>query len=68
MKYACVYLHAFETGSERRAGLIRWIGYYNGYRPHCGLAGQTPNQACGVHEHRPIAGPAPAPETLPLAA
>ena len=25
MKYECVYLHAFETGSELRAGLARWI-------------------------------------------
>ena len=29
LKYECVYLHAFETGSELRAGLTRWIGYYN---------------------------------------
>jgi putative transposase len=29
LKYECVYLHAFETGSELRAGLSRWIGYYN---------------------------------------
>jgi hypothetical protein len=27
--YKCVYLHAFETGSELRVGLTRWIGYYN---------------------------------------
>jgi putative transposase len=26
LKYECVYLHAFETGSELRAGLGRWIG------------------------------------------
>jgi putative transposase len=26
LKYECVYLHAFETGSELRAGLTRWIG------------------------------------------
>ena len=29
LKYECVYLHAFETGSELRAGLACWIGYYN---------------------------------------
>jgi putative transposase len=28
LKYECVYLHAFETGSELRAGLLRWISYY----------------------------------------
>src|SRR5690348_2436400 len=29
LKYECIYLNAFETGSELRAGLIWWIGYYN---------------------------------------
>ncbi|KAF0146638.1 MAG: integrase, partial [bacterium] len=29
LKYECVYLHAFETGSELRAGLTRWIACYN---------------------------------------
>ena len=29
LKYECIYLHAFETGSELRAGLLRWISYYN---------------------------------------
>jgi len=27
LKYECIYLHAFETGSELRAGLGRWITY-----------------------------------------
>lgn len=44
-KYECVYLHAFETGSELRAGLRRWITYYNTQRPHSGLAGRTPVEA-----------------------
>ena len=26
LKYECVFLHAFETSSELRAGLTRWIG------------------------------------------
>lgn len=50
LKYECVYLHAFETGSELRAGLTKWIGYYNAGRPHSGLGGQTPNEAYGVGE------------------
>nr|AJW29608.1 Transposase OrfAB, subunit B [Sphingomonas sp. JE1] len=29
VKYECVYLHAFETGSELRAGLGRWFAYYD---------------------------------------
>lgn len=41
----CVYLHAFETGSELRAGLGRRTTYYNMYRPHSGLAGSTPVEA-----------------------
>ena len=43
LKYECVYLHAFETGSELRAGLTWWIGYYNARRPHSTLAGRTPD-------------------------
>jgi putative transposase len=45
LKYECVYLHAFETGSELRTGLAWWIGYYNSRRPHSGLDGQTPDEA-----------------------
>jgi putative transposase len=45
LKYECVYLHAFETGSELKAGLGRWITYYNHHRPHSGLAGRTPVEA-----------------------
>ncbi len=48
LKYECVYLHAFETGSELRAGLVRWIGYYNARRPHSTLAGRTPDEAYGA--------------------
>jgi putative transposase len=45
LKYECVYLHAFETGSELRAGLTSWIGFYNGRRPHSALDGMTPDEA-----------------------
>ena len=48
LKYECVYLHAFETGSELRAGLTRWIGYYNTRRPHSTLGGHTPDEAYGI--------------------
>jgi len=50
LKYECVYLHAFETGSELRAGLTKWIGYYNANRPHSGLGGKTPDEAYGMGE------------------
>ena len=45
LKYECVYLHAFETGSALRAGLTEWIGYYNARRPHSTLGGCTPDEA-----------------------
>ncbi len=48
LKYECVYLHAFETGSELRAGLSKWIGYYNTRRPHSSLGGGTPDEAYAV--------------------
>ena len=32
LKYECVFLNAFETGSEARAGIGRWIDYYNAER------------------------------------
>ena len=45
LKYECIYLHAFETGTDLRAGLALWIGYYNARRPHSTLAGRTPDEA-----------------------
>ena len=50
LKYECVYLHAFETGSELRTGLTRWISYYNGHRPHSALGGLTPDEAYAATE------------------
>lgn len=38
-------LHAFETGSEARAGVGKWIAYYNAERPHSALGGRTPFEA-----------------------
>ena len=29
LEYECVYLNAFETGSETRHGIGAWIAYYN---------------------------------------
>ena len=45
-KYECVYLQAFEIGSETRRGIDAWAGYYNRERPHSGIGGLTPNEAC----------------------
>jgi len=45
LKYECVYLNAFETGSELRRGLGKWIGFYNSRRPHSSLDSRTPDEA-----------------------
>ena len=34
LKYENVYLNAYETGSEAREGIGRWISFYNQTRPH----------------------------------
>ena len=45
LKYECVYLHAFETGSEMRAGISKWLSYYNAERPHSTHGILTPDEA-----------------------
>lgn len=45
LKYECVYVHAFETGSEARREIGSWISYYNAERPHSSLRDATPNEA-----------------------
>ena len=44
LKYECVFLHAFETGTQAQAGIGRWIGYYNAERPHSTFDGSTPHE------------------------
>jgi putative transposase len=41
-KYECVYLHAWETGSQARTGIERWITFYNTQRPHAAHGGRPP--------------------------
>jgi putative transposase len=45
LKYECVYLRAWETGSQARVGIGRWITFYNHRRPHAALSGQPPTAA-----------------------
>jgi putative transposase len=45
LKYECIYLNAFETGSETRAGIGKWIAYYNTERPHSTHGILTPDEA-----------------------
>ena len=42
LKYECVYLHAWESGSEAKAGVRKWMEFYNQKRPHSALGGQPP--------------------------
>jgi putative transposase len=42
LKYECVYLHAWETGSEAKAGVRKWMDFYNRKRPHSALGGKPP--------------------------
>jgi putative transposase len=62
LKYECIYLYAFETGGELRAGVSTWLGHYNSHRPHSTLCGRTPDE---VYYARPlpalVLGHAPAP-------
>src|SRR6059036_3041013 len=48
LKYECVFLNAFETGSEARQGIGHWIGYYNADRPHSALSGRTPDETYAI--------------------
>ena len=45
IKYEEVYLHAYESGSQARAGIGRYIAFYNTQRPHSALDGRTPDAA-----------------------
>jgi putative transposase len=42
LKHECVYLHAWETGSQARAGVARWISFYNHQRPRTAHGRQPP--------------------------
>ena len=42
LKYEDVYLQGYADGHEARAGISRWIGFYNNSRPHQALGNRTP--------------------------
>ena len=44
IKYEEVYLHAYEPVSAAKAGLSRYIDFYNSRRPHSSLDKKTPNE------------------------
>ena len=53
VKYEEVYLRAYSGVSEARASIGRYLGFYNGTRPHSSLGGRTPDQAY-INQPTPI--------------
>ena len=45
LKYECIYLSEFATGSHARAGIGWWMDVYNQRRPHSSLEERTPEEA-----------------------
>jgi len=46
LKYECVYLHAWETGSQAKAGVGRWTTFYYRQRPHAAHGRELPALVC----------------------
>ncbi len=44
IKYEEVYLHAYESVSHAKAGIGRYIAFYNSRRPHTALDKKTPDE------------------------
>jgi transposase InsO family protein len=70
VKYEEVYLNAYASVPEARAGIGRYLAFYNAVRPHSALGGRTPDsytstsrfsqrhdQPAAVHLSRPRACP-----------
>lgn len=53
LKYACVYLQAFESGSQAKSKIGHWIHYYNTQRPHSTFGSKTPFE---VYYNLPVNG------------
>ena len=49
VKYEEVYLHAYDSVSEARGGIGRYLDLYNRRRPHSSLDDKTPDQAYFGH-------------------
>ena len=45
LKYECVYLSEFATGSQARTGIGGWMDFYDRCRPHSSLNDRTPDEA-----------------------
>jgi putative transposase len=45
VKYEEVYLRAYDSVSDARASLGRYLDFYNARRPHSSLGARTPERA-----------------------
>ena len=55
VKYEEVYLHGYDSVSDARASIGRYLDLYNRRRPHSSLDGMTPDQAYyGAHSLPPV--------------
>ena len=43
IKYENVYLHAYATVSDAKAGIGKYLTFFNEKRPHSSLDGQVPD-------------------------
>ncbi len=45
IKYEEIYLHAYANVSAAKAGVGKYLEFYNGRRPHTALGDRTPDEA-----------------------
>ena len=55
VKYEEVYLRAYDSVSDARASLGRYLDFYNSRRPHSSLGARTPEQAYLDHLPQKVA-------------
>ena len=53
IKYEEVYLHAYESMSDARRHIVKYLAFYNARRPHSSLEDRTPDAA--YFEPKPMA-------------
>ena len=63
LKYECVYLAEFATGSQARTGISWWMDFYNERRPHSALDDRTPQEAYTDGGAAQSPGDAPSPSS-----
>jgi putative transposase len=54
VKYEEVYLRAYDSVSDARASIGRYLDLYNSRRPHSSLDGMPPDQAYFAHGMLPV--------------